>query len=108
MVYLSQGASWIWCKLIPGTDAVSPCDVCSFGENTQKVHPKTTSTSVGTALQQVHTDLMGPIHPTDKDGFGSVGKVPNFETRYQEVYLLNNKPDALASLQGQYPKGFGL
>lgn len=78
--------------LVPGTDVVSLCDVSSFGKkSTPKVHPKTTSKSVDTALQLMHTDMMGPIHPTDKYGFGSVSKVIYDETRNQELYFLKNK-----------------
>ena len=52
-----------------------------------------------TALELVHTDLMGPIGPTAKCGFRYVSKFTDYHTRYREVYLLKNKSDALASLQ---------
>lgn len=78
---------------------LSTGDVCSF----ENKHSEGSSEDVvdisGHSIGSVHADLMENIGLTAKGGFPYVSKFNDYRTRFREVYLLQNKSDALASLQ---------
>lgn len=93
-------------KALPGsgvsyTDVVCPCDVRSFGKNTKKAYPKTTSTSADTASELVRISLVSSIVATStaKIGLRYASEFTDCHTRHREVYIPKNKSDALPFLQ---------
>ena len=61
--------------------------------------PKDSGTRAKDVLEIVHTDILGPIDPGAVDGHGyAIGVVDSF-SRYQKVYFLKTRDDAIEKVR---------
>ena len=79
--------------------SIDHCDVCAVGNSHQLAPPKKAKHADTIALfQLVYGDLMAPFQPAARGGYEYVSKVTNQFTKWNVVYLLCTKGQALASL----------
>ena len=79
---------------------IADCDVCAVGKSHQLAHPKKAENAdIKAPFQLVYADLMGPFAPAAHGGYKYVSKITDHFSRWNAVYLLCSKDQALASLQ---------
>ena len=79
---------------------LADCDVCAVGKSHQLAHPKKAENAdIKAPFQLVYADLMGPFAPAAHGGYKYVSKITDHFSRWNAVYLLCSKDQALASLQ---------
>ena len=79
---------------------LADCDVCAVGKSHQLAHPKKAENAdIKVPFQLVYADLMGPFAPAAHGGYKYVSKITDHFSRWNAVYLLCSKDQALASLQ---------
>ena len=79
---------------------LADCDVCAVGKSHQLAHPKKAENAdIKAPFQLVYADLMRPFAPAAHGGHKYVSKITDHFSRWNAVYLLCSKDQALASLQ---------
>ena len=79
---------------------LADCDVCAVWKSHQLAHPKKAENAdIKAPFQLVYADLMGPFAPAAHGGYKYVSKITDHFSRWNAVYLLCSKDQALASLQ---------
>lgn len=75
------------------------CGTCLVGKSEQQTHPKQATYDVQRPFELVTVDTMGPITPQALGGYSYVTKFVNQQTKWKEIFFINDKTLTVDSLE---------